>query len=125
MIKEYELYQNGVAYNNSLEPSFYDEVDCNWDFVYSKQWRNAKLDSDKPAPVFNYLNRFATFFIASIMSSNPKVKFASVVDDDTDDTYPQDESSQRPVQLRCSYSACRNLPADNCGNDACGSCCQI
>jgi len=86
MIKEYELYQNGVAYNNSLEPSFYDEVDCNWDFVYSKQWRNAKLDSDKPAPVFNYLNRFATFFIASIMSSNPKVKFASVVDDDTDDT---------------------------------------
>jgi hypothetical protein len=46
-------------------------------------------------------------------------------DDDTDDTYPQDESSQRPVQLRCSYSSCRNLPADNCGNDACGSCCQM
>jgi fido (protein-threonine AMPylation protein) len=46
-------------------------------------------------------------------------------DDDTDDTYPQDESPQRPAQLRCSYSSCRNLAANKCGNDACGSCCQM
>lgn len=85
-VKEYEMYQNGVNYNNRLEPNYYDMVDCNWDFFYGKQWRGAGLNPDYPQPVFNNINRFVTFFVASIMASKPKASFVSPVVDDTDDT---------------------------------------
>ena len=67
MIKEWEWYENGKNYNKRLEPSYYDTVDCNWDFFYGDQWRNAGLSDDLPQPVFNQINRFVTFFVASIL----------------------------------------------------------
>jgi len=85
-IKEWEYYQNGISYNNRLEPSYYDVVDCNWDFFFGRQWRNAKLNDDLPQPVFNNINRFVTFFVASIMASRPAVNFNAPVPDDDDNS---------------------------------------
>jgi len=68
-IKEWEWYQAGINYNNRLDPSFYDLVDVNWDFFYGFQWRQAGLSPDFPQPVFNYINKYATFFVASILAS--------------------------------------------------------
>lgn len=78
-IKEMEWYQSGKNYNNNLWPSYYDLVDCNWDFFYGFQWRGANLNPDYPQPVFNNINRFATFFVAAIMANKPAVKFESPV----------------------------------------------
>ncbi len=87
-LKEFNWYQAGKNYNNNLEPTFYDLVDCNWDMFYGFQWRNANLSPDYPQPVFNNINRFATFFVAAIMANKPAVNFESPVtleeDDNTD-----------------------------------------
>ena len=84
--KDFERYQKGKDYNNKLGPSYYDIVDCNWDFYYGKHWRGANLDPDLPQPVFNNINRFVTFFVASIMSNKTKVLFESPVTLEEDDT---------------------------------------
>lgn len=87
-IKEMEWYQSGKNYNNNLPVSYYDLVDCNWDFFYGFQWRNAGLNPDYPQPVFNNINRFVTFFVAAIMANKPSLKFESPVtleDDDMSD----------------------------------------
>lgn len=76
-IQEWEWYQSGINYNNRLEPSFYDLVDCNWDFFYGDQWRNAGLSKDYPQPVFNYINKYVTFFVANILSSRIGVTIES------------------------------------------------
>ncbi len=87
-LKEFNWYQAGKNYNNNLEPTFYDLVDCNWDMFYGFQWRNANLSPDYPQPVFNNINRFATFFVAAIMANKPALNFESPVtleeDDNTD-----------------------------------------
>lgn len=83
--KEWEWYENGKNYNKRLEPSFYDRVDCNWDFFYGDQWRNAGLSEDLPQPVFNNINRFVTFFVASIMANKTAVHFASPIPMEDDD----------------------------------------
>ena len=79
--REYEWYQNGISYNKRLEPSYYDVVDCNWDFFYGKQWRNAGLSDELPQPVFNFVNRYVTFFVSSIMANKTEVKFDSPIMD--------------------------------------------
>lgn len=76
-IQEWDWYQSGINYNNRLEPSFYDVVDCNWDFFYGDQWRNAGLSKDYPQPVFNYINKYVTFFVANILSSKVGVNIES------------------------------------------------
>lgn len=68
-IKEWDWYQSGINYNNRLEPSYYDLVDCNWDFFYGFHWRNANLSVDYPQPVMNYINKYATFFVANILAT--------------------------------------------------------
>lgn len=78
-LKEWTWYEAGKNYNNNLEPTYYDLVDCNWDFFYGFQWRNANLNPDYPQPVFNNINRFATFFVAAIMANKPALKFESPV----------------------------------------------
>ncbi len=77
-IKEWEWYQAGINYNNKLEPSFYDLVDCNWDMFYGFQWRGAGLNADYPQPVFNYINKYSTFFVANILSSRIGTNIESV-----------------------------------------------
>ena len=87
-ILEWSWYQQGISYNNRLEPSYYDLVDCNWDFFYGFQWRNAGLSDDLPQPVFNNINRFVTFFVASITANKSAVHFNSPIvkeDDNSDD----------------------------------------
>lgn len=84
-LKEWTWYEAGKNYNNNLEPTYYDLVDCNWDFFYGFQWRNANLNPDYPQPVFNNINRFATFFVAAIMANKPSLKFESPVTLDEND----------------------------------------
>lgn len=91
ILKEWDWYQNGISYNNNLEPTYYDLVDCNWDFFYGFQWRNAGLNPDYPQPVFNYINKYVTFFVANIMSSKPSLQFQSPV------TLSEDDMSDRIV----------------------------
>ena len=103
-IKEWDWYQAGINYNNRLEPSYYDLVDCNWDFFYGFHWRNAGLSDDYPQPVFNKINRAITFSVASIMATKTGVSFASPVtlddDDDSDDTVNQEwKSFEERVKL--------------------------
>lgn len=85
-LREWEWYENGKSYNNNLEPTYYDLVDCNWDFFYGFQWRNAGLNNDYPQPVFNYINKYVTFFVANIMSSKPALNFQSPITLSEDDT---------------------------------------
>jgi len=96
-IIEWNWYQAGINYNNRLEPSFYDLVDCNWDFFYGFHWRNADLSDDYPQPVFNKINRAITFSVASIMATKTGVSFASPVtledDDDSDEIVNQEFNS--------------------------------
>jgi len=93
-IKEWDWYQAGINYNNRLEPSYYDLVDCNWDFFYGFHWRNAGLSDDHPQPVFNKINRTITFSVASIMATKTGVSFASPVtleeNDDSDEIVNQE-----------------------------------
>jgi len=79
MIKEFEQFQKGINYNNKLEPNFYDLVDVNYDFYFGRQWPGAGLSDDLPQPVFNNINRFITFFVASIMAGKPTGVFSSPV----------------------------------------------
>ena len=84
-IREWEWYENGKKYNKRLEPSYYERVDCNWDFFYGDQWRNAGLSDDLPQPVYNQINRFVTFFVASIMANKTSLMYMSPLPDSEED----------------------------------------
>lgn len=75
--KHWELYENGVKYNNSLEPNYYNAVNTAIDFFNDKQWRNLE-NTDFPAPVFNFIKRIITFFVAFLTSSKVKLKFGTL-----------------------------------------------
>ena len=103
-IKEWKWYQAGINYNNRLKPSYYDLVDCNWDFFYGFHWRNAGLSDDYPQPVFNKINRAITFSVASIMATKTGVSFASPVtlsdEDNSDEIVNQEwKSFEERVKL--------------------------
>jgi hypothetical protein len=72
--KDWALYQNGVNYNNRIEPNYYETVNANLDFFAGNQWRNLP-DSDMPKPVFNVIKRVITFFVASLTTSKAKIHF--------------------------------------------------
>ncbi|WP_308636115.1 hypothetical protein [Paenibacillus silvisoli] len=72
--KDWQLYENGVSYNNRLSPNYYETVNANWDFFSGNQWRNLP-DSDMPKPVFNIIKRVITFFVASLTTSKAKIHF--------------------------------------------------
>lgn len=72
--KDWQLYENGVNYNNRTVPNYYETVNANIDFYQGNQWRNLP-DSDMPKPVFNIIKRVITFFVASLTTTNTKINF--------------------------------------------------
>lgn len=72
--KDWQLYEAGKKYNNSLTPNYYDTVDANLSFYQGDQWRNLKADN-MPKPVFNIIKRVITFFVASLTSSKANLHF--------------------------------------------------
>lgn len=70
--KDWELYQAGVKYNNSLygsEKNYYDVIDANLAFANGDQWRNVKGEG-LPKPVFNIIKRVKQFKVASLKSDS-------------------------------------------------------
>ncbi len=43
--KDWDLYQAGKNYNNTLQPNYYDTVDANIEFYSGNQWRNLEADN--------------------------------------------------------------------------------
>jgi hypothetical protein len=72
--KDWKLLEAGRAYNNRLEPNYYETVRANLDFFAGNQWRNLK-DSEMPKPVFNFIKRVITFFVASLTVTKAKIHF--------------------------------------------------
>ena len=66
--KDWELYEAGVSYNQSMygaDRSYYDVIDTNIAFASGDQWRNVQADG-LPKPVFNIIKRVKQFKIASL-----------------------------------------------------------
>lgn len=73
--KDWELYEAGVKYNNSLygsEKNYYDVVDTNIAFSSGDQWRNVKGEG-LPKPVFNIIKRVKQFKVASLKSDSVSI----------------------------------------------------
>lgn len=73
--KDWDLYEAGVKYNNSLygsEKNYYDVIDANLAFANGDQWRNVKGEG-LPKPVFNIIKRVKQFKIASLKSDNVSI----------------------------------------------------
>jgi len=73
--KDWEKYQRGLKYNNSLTPNYYDTVNTNISFVSGDQWRNVESNG-QPTPTFNIMKRAITFFVSFITSSKVKIKLS-------------------------------------------------
>jgi len=82
--KDWQLYEAGKKYNNSLKPNYYDTVDANLEFFAGNQWRNIESD-ELPKPVFNVIKRIITFFVASLTSSKTKLHFEPLLNTDDGD----------------------------------------
>ena len=73
--KDWELYEAGVKYNNSLygsDKNYYDVIDTNLAFSSGDQWRNVKGEG-LPKPVFNIIKRVKQFKIASLKSDSVSI----------------------------------------------------
>ena len=85
--KEWALYEAGKTYNQTVkvqgDMAYYDVIDAVIAFYSGDQWRNVVGD-DLPKPVFNYIKRGLTFFVASLTSSNIKLQFSNIEGEDDD-----------------------------------------
>lgn len=75
--KAWELYEQGVNYNNSLTPNQYSVVDTNTEFFIGNQWLHlpdTPAMRGLPKPTFNTLKRVASLFIASLTSSGTTIR---------------------------------------------------
>jgi hypothetical protein len=79
--KDWQLYEAGKKYNNSLKPSYYDTVDANLAFFEGDQWRNLEAEN-MPKPVFNIIKRVGTFFVSSLTTSKTKLHFEPLLNAD-------------------------------------------
>lgn len=70
---EWELYEKGVEYNRKL--NLYDMVDECEAYYAGDQWRGVDAGG-LPTPVFNIFKRVLNYFIASILSSPVKMRYA-------------------------------------------------
>lgn len=77
--KDWQLYEAGKKYNNTIKPNYYDTVDANLAFFQGDQWRNLEAE-DMPKPVFNIIKRIITFQVASLTSSKTKIQFEPLVE---------------------------------------------
>lgn len=83
--KDWDLYEKGKKFCNSIEPNYFKTVEVNLDFYTGNQWRNVKSNG-MPTPVFNIIKRALTFFVASICSQNVTITYEELINrsDDTD-----------------------------------------
>lgn len=72
--KDWELYNKGKKFCNSLEPDYFKTVETNLDFYAGNQWRNVKANG-MPTPVFNIIKRSISFFVSSICSQNVTIEY--------------------------------------------------
>lgn len=76
--KAWELYENGVDYNQRLVPNQYNLVETNTEFFIGNQWLHlpdTPAMRGMPRPTFNILKRVASLFIASLTSSGVAIRF--------------------------------------------------
>ena len=79
MTRAWELYEQGRAYNNRLDPNQYSLVNTNIAFFTGNQWLHMP---DTPAmrrlpkPVFNIIKRVASLFVASMTSGGAVIDFS-------------------------------------------------
>ncbi len=85
VMKEWENYQKGINYNRSMPIDFYTLCDTNSDFDNDLQWPNAGLDEDFQQVTFNIVNKFTTFFVAYLASSDIAVNYKSLIKLDEED----------------------------------------
>lgn len=75
-VKEWELYEAGKKYNNSIQcvnnANYYDLTDALIDFVNGNQWRNLEVTGMRK-PVFNIMKKALRFWVASITANNTKI----------------------------------------------------
>lgn len=74
--KDWELYEAGVKYNQSLygsDKNYYDVIDTNIAFASGDQWRNVSGEG-LPKPVFNIIKRVKQFKIASLKSNDIAIR---------------------------------------------------
>ena len=78
MTGAWELYEQGRAYNNQLEPNQYSLVNPNIEFFHGNQWLHMPDTAAmrrQPKPVFNIIKRVASLFVASLTSSGAAIYF--------------------------------------------------
>ena len=78
MTRAWELYEQGRAYNNQLEPNQYSLVNTNIEFFHGNQWLHMPDTAAMrrlPKPVFNIIKRVASLFVASLTSSGAAIYF--------------------------------------------------
>lgn len=81
-------YEAGIRYNNQLKPPYYATVDNNLAFFNGDQWRNLETENI-PTPVFNFIKRAITYFVAQLTSSKLKVNFEPLA-------YSEDDPNMDP-----------------------------
>lgn len=74
-LKDWELYEKGIAYNNSLfgnDKNYYEDINNNLSFFAGDQWKGVKTNG-LPKPVFNIIKRILTFKVASLTSNKVSI----------------------------------------------------
>jgi hypothetical protein len=92
---DWELYEAGKKYNNSLKPNYYATVDTNIAFLNDDQWRNVETNG-MSTPQFNMIKRAVTFFVAFLTSLRYKLKYSPLqfADDDGNAETPEGHASE-------------------------------
>jgi len=76
MVKDWELYEAGKQYNNSIkcinESNYYDLMDTLIDFFNGNQWRNLEVTGMRK-PVINIVKKAVRFWVASVTATNTKI----------------------------------------------------
>ena len=88
--KEWDNYQKGINYNREMPIDFYTLCDTNSDFDAGDQWPHAGLDDDFLQPVFNICNKFTTFFVAYLASTDIGTLYQSIYDSDENEDMSDD-----------------------------------
>ncbi len=83
----WELYEQGRAYNERLDPDQYSLVNTNIEFFSGNQWLHMPDTAAMrrlPKPVFNIIKRVASLFVASLTSSAATIGFEPLAEDGPD-----------------------------------------
>ena len=97
----WELYEQGRAYNNQLEPNQYSLVNTNIEFFHGNQWLHMPDTAAMrrlPKPVFNIIKRVTSMFVASLTASGATICFE-----------PLNQCGADDEAARCATAEVKNL----------------